>query len=125
MDHSGLPVFDGTIELDLAGKDGRKKISEMDDRLMNDITQLNNYIAEAYPGATLNLTPPLRTEGFWWLDIKQNQRELSIRWAATLTSRHIVGQVRMLGYGALWTPAFLRRNLPVASDPVRPCWRLQ
>ena len=48
---------------------------------MNDITKLKEHLGRLYPGAGTDLTEPLHEDGFWWLYVEHDRKQLSIRWS--------------------------------------------
>jgi transcriptional regulator with XRE-family HTH domain len=50
---------------------------------MNSIERLHDYIIQAHPTATAELTPPLHDWGIWSLDVDKADKRLAIHWSPT------------------------------------------
>ncbi len=47
---------------------------------MNEIEKVEAHLAKAHPEAKVELTPPARSDGVWWLDIDLRGKRLVIEW---------------------------------------------
>jgi transcriptional regulator with XRE-family HTH domain len=50
---------------------------------MNEIENLKAYLANAYPEAKVELTPPARSDGVWWMDIDLSGKHVVVEWNAS------------------------------------------
>jgi transcriptional regulator with XRE-family HTH domain len=51
---------------------------------MNEIEKLKAHLIKAHPEAKVELTPPARSDGVWWLDLQLKGKRVVVEWNASL-----------------------------------------